>query len=492
MLLHDLIHQFDPSIALSGVPDVPLTGVRDDSRRVRPGDLFIARGGTQTDGANYAADAAARGAVAVVTESILPEISIPQILIPKPAAAAGILAHLFHSRPTETVKTIAITGTNGKTTTAYLIRHLLAHAKQRCGLIGTVEIDDGLSRVESTLTTPGPCELAELLASMRDKGCRACAMEVSSHALDQNRVAGMRFAAAGFTNLTGDHLDYHKSKMRYATAKARLFEALDQGAAAVVNGHDGWSARMLHRCRARILRFGFGDWADYQAREVSTHAGGARFMLKTPAGRAPVKLSLIGRHNIENALLAGALVAETFGLSADQIAAGLNSAAGAPGRLQAVEKGQPFSVVVDYAHTDDALRNVLSSLRPITKGKLRVVFGCGGDRDATKRPRMARVAERLADVIYLTSDNPRGEEPDSILNMVAAGFSKRHDKPVFREIDRRLAIERALLDAEEGDVVLLAGKGHENYQIIGKEKRHFDDVEEATRVLQERGFVEPV
>jgi UDP-N-acetylmuramoyl-L-alanyl-D-glutamate--2,6-diaminopimelate ligase len=486
MLLHDLLRQFDPALPLSGIPDKPVAHVREDSRQVGAGDLFVARPGAKANGSAYAADASARGAVAIVTEMKIPGLGMPQVLVPSASAAVSSLAHLFYGDPTEKVKTIGVTGTNGKTTTTYLIRHLLGHVKQRCGMIGTVEIDDGRSHQEAAMTTPGPCELAEYLARMRDKGTWRCAMEVSSHALDQGRVEGMRFVGAGFTNLTGDHLDYHHTMEQYAAAKARLFEMLDEGAVAAVNAASEWSAWMGRRCKARLIRFGFSRAADYQARDVAVTAGGSSFILVTPDGRAEVRMGLIGRHNIENALLAAALVGEVFGLTVHQIAAGLKDAAGAPGRLQTVRCGQPFAVLVDYAHTDDALENVLDALRPLTKGKLRVLFGCGGDRDNSKRPRMARVAEKYADAIYITSDNPRTEDPQSILDMIESGLSRKHGKPVMREVDRRAAIERALGDAGPGDVVLLAGKGHENYQIIGAERRHFDDAEEATRVLQGR------
>jgi UDP-N-acetylmuramoyl-L-alanyl-D-glutamate--2,6-diaminopimelate ligase len=486
MQLHDLLRQFDPALSLAGLPDATITHVREDSRLVGPGDLFIARSGTKTDGAKYAAYAAKQGAVAIVTETKLPGVAAPQIVVPHASAAVSVLAHLFHGEPTEKVKTIGVTGTNGKTTTAYLVRHLLGHVKQRCGMIGTVEIDDGRTRQEAAMTTPGPCELAELFARMRDRGTWRCAMEVSSHALDQDRVAGMQFVGAGFTNLTGDHLDYHQTMEHYAAAKAKLFASLDDGAVAAVNAESEWSAWMERKCRARIIRFGFGKEADYQARDVAITAAGTNFVLVTPDGRAEVKMGLIGRHNIENALLAAALVGEVFGLSVHQIAAGLKDAAGAPGRLQTVRRGQPFAVLVDYAHTDDALENVLTALRPLTKGKLRVLFGCGGDRDTSKRPRMAKVAEKYADAVYITSDNPRTEQPESILDMITAGFSRKASKPVVREVDRRTAIERILDDAGPADVVLLAGKGHENYQIIGAERRHFDDVEEASRVLEAR------
>jgi UDP-N-acetylmuramoyl-L-alanyl-D-glutamate--2,6-diaminopimelate ligase len=334
------------------------------------------------------------------------------------------------------------------------------------------------------MTTPDACFVAQTLATMRDRGCRAAVMEASSHALDQQRLSGVFFSGAACTNLTGDHLDYHKTMEAYAAAKARLFETLDAEAVAVVNADDKWSDRMIQDCPSRIMRFGFSKRADYRASNCQVTAQGSRFMLQTPDGKAEVSMKLIGKHNIENALAAAALVGESCGLTVAQIAAGLKDAEGAPGRLQLVDNGQPFSVLVDYAHTDDALENVLTALRPITHGKLRVLFGCGGDRDASKRPRMAKVAEKHADVVYVTSDNPRTEDPHRIIEQIRGGFSKSGATPVIVEPDRRAAIERAISDAGPGDVVLLAGKGHEDYQIVGATKHHFDDVEEARRCLQ--------
>jgi UDP-N-acetylmuramoyl-L-alanyl-D-glutamate--2,6-diaminopimelate ligase len=486
MFLHALVRQFNPTITLTGIPDVEITGVCEDSRTAQPGNLFIARPGTKTDGSQFVTDAASRGAVAVVTAKRLPEMKLPQIAVQDANSAASILANLFHGMPSQKVRMLGVTGTNGKTTTAYLMRHILAKVNTRCGMIGTVEIDDGRTRTEASMTTPAATDIAALLASMRDKGCRACAMEVSSHALDQGRVAGVTFAGAAFTNLTGDHLDYHKTMENYAAAKARLFSSLREDAVAVVNSDDKWSDEMVQKCQARVIRFGFGKSADYRARDVLITSGGSKFILHTPDGRAEVAMQLIGRHNIENALAAASLCGEVFGLSVHQIALALRDAQGAPGRLQAVRLGQPFAVLVDYAHTDDALENVLSALRPLTRGKLRVLFGCGGDRDRTKRPRMAHTAEKLADAIYVTSDNPRTESPKNILDEVVAGLSDSARADAVVAVDRREAIDRILIDAEPGDVVLIAGKGHENYQIVGTEKRHFDDVEEASRALKMR------
>ena len=483
MLLHDLIKGFDPRIRLDRLPNLPVHGVTEDSRLVAPGDLFVARNGTRTDGQIFLADARRRGAIAAVLGRSDPACELPQVHVDDPAAAASRLANLLAGEPSRALSVLGVTGTNGKTTTAYLLRHLLGKAHLQCGLIGTVEIDDGRRQREASMTTPSATEIAQLLAAMRDNGCGACAMEVSSHALDQGRVAGVRFAAAAFTNLTGDHLDYHKSMDNYAAAKARLFQLLDSGAGAIVNADDPAGARMVKHCRAKIIRFGIRAQAEYRATDVNVTSHGTRFVLTAPDGSAPVSMSLIGKHNVENALAAAALAAQGCGISVAQIASGLSDAAGAPGRLQVVRAGQPFAVLVDYAHTDDALENVLTALRPLTNGSLRVLFGCGGDRDRSKRPRMAAVAQRLADVVYVSSDNPRTEMPLAIITDIVAGFSADFRSKVRVEPDRRTAIELLLAEAKAGDVVLIAGKGHENYQIVGTAKHHFDDVEEATRVL---------
>ncbi|HEX4053114.1 MAG TPA: UDP-N-acetylmuramoyl-L-alanyl-D-glutamate--2,6-diaminopimelate ligase [Tepidisphaeraceae bacterium] len=486
MRLHQLVLELDPRFNLLGIADVPIAGVCEDSRRVAVGDLFIARTGRTTEGAIFIAQAVERGAAAVVTAMPSADCAVPQVILPNPAAVSAALAHLFYGNPSKSIRAVGVTGTNGKTTTTYLLRHILNKTNYRCGLIGTVETDDGRDRREATMTTPGAIDLAKLLASIRDNGCRACAMETSSHALDQGRVDGVRFAGAAFTNLTRDHLDYHGQMENYAAAKAKLFAMLDEDAIAVINAEDSWSERMVIECKARIVRFGFGQQADYCARDIAMTSQGSRFILHTPDGSTEVALGMIGRHNIANALTAAALLGEVFRLSVHQIAAGLQDAQGAPGRLQLVRcPGAPgFAVLVDYAHTDDALEKVLTALRPLTRGKLRVMFGCGGDRDRTKRPLMARTAERLADIVYVTSDNPRTENPGDIIEQILTGFPRTGSKTVIVEPDRRVAITKVLEDARSGDVVLLAGKGHENYQIVGQTRHHFDDVEEAAKVLR--------
>jgi UDP-N-acetylmuramoyl-L-alanyl-D-glutamate--2,6-diaminopimelate ligase len=459
-----------------------VTGIEEDSRLVRPGNIFVARAGTRTDGNRFVGQAIDRGAAAVVSTEPLPGLSVPVLVVENAGAAVSRLAHAFFGDPTESVRTVGITGTNGKTTTAYLLRHVLNHFDLRCGLIGTVEVDDGRKRWESEMTTPSAVEVARLMAQMRDAGCKACAMETSSHSLDQGRVAGVQYAGAAFTNLTGDHLDYHKTMDAYAAAKASLFRSLGPESVAAVNAGDPWSGRMIAQCPAKIFRYGFTADCDYRAVDPAVTAAGSRFVLHTPDGRAEVAIRLIGRHNIENALAAATILGEVLGLTVHQVAAGLKNAAGAPGRLQAVDAGQSFSVLVDYAHTDDALQNVLTALRPLTRGRLRVLFGCGGDRDRTKRPRMAACAERLADDVYVTSDNPRTEDPASILDQITAGFTAGY-RPTLVETDRRRAIEQILSDARPGDVVLIAGKGHENYQILGSTKHPFDDAAECRRVI---------
>ena len=482
-LLSALLSRISPLAVHNLTPELTVTGIQEDSRLIQPGNLFIARNGTKTDGAKYLEQAKARGAAAVVTSAINENLNLPQIAVTEPASAASYLAQAFFNDPSKSLKVIGITGTNGKTTTAYLLRHVLNHFNLRCGMMGTVEIDDGRDRWESTMTTPGPIEVAQLLAQMRDRGCKACAMETSSHSLTQARVAGVKYTGAAFTNLTGDHLDYHKTMDEYASAKAKLFDSLDETSVAAINDGDSWSTRIIRDTQARIFRYGFGPAADYRAKDIAVTAAGSTFILHTPDGSTQIDLKLIGRHNIENALAAAVILGEVFHLNVHQLASGFKNAAGAPGRLQSVRAGQPFAVLVDYAHTDDALENVLTALRPLTRNRLRVLFGCGGDRDRTKRPRMARIAEKHADVIYVTSDNPRTEDPQAILNEITAGFTSEVCRPMFIDLDRRTAIERILNDSEPGDVVLLAGKGHENYQIIGSTKHHFDDAEECQRVL---------
>lgn len=486
MRLRELIQRLPGVGDVSVLPDVEVLGVQEDSRRINTGDLFVARRGHGSDGKQFIADAHQAGAVAVVADGEVEHAPLPVIQVKDAGVAASLLAHAVVGDPSREMKVLGVTGTNGKTTTTFLLRHLLNHTGQRCGLIGTCEIDDGQQSRPAAMTTPGPVTIAEIFAAMRDKGCDAVAMEASSHALHQGRCAGVEFAAAGFTNLSGDHLDYHHTMEDYAAAKAELFRTLPPDAPAVVNAEDAYAERMIQGTSGRPVTFRVGDGgggsADYVARDLLVTANGSKFILKTPDGEAPVAMAQIGRHNVQNALCAAAMVGELFGLSARQLAASLDDAPAAPGRLERIDEGQPFTVLVDYAHTDDALDNVLKALRPVTKGQLRVVFGCGGDRDRGKRPRMAQVAEHRADTVYVTSDNPRTEDPARIIDDILDGFENR--KIAIVEADRRRAIDRAIADAEPGDVVVIAGKGHENYQIVGDQRLTFDDAAEARRALR--------
>ena len=496
MKLSTLIQSTDAS-RLSTELDPDIWNLAEDSRKVRPGACFFARAGTKADGRAFIADAIARGAVAIVAAAGSPKpedlpSTVAWVEVPDTALAAAQIAERFHGLPSRTLELVGVTGTNGKTTIAYLVQQLLAAASVRTGLIGTVEIDDGASRVPSMLTTPPALELSELFARMLDHGCRAVAMEVSSHSLDQKRVAGLRFRTAIFTNLTGDHLDYHGTMDNYAAAKSKLFSMLDGEGAAIINIDDLWHGAIEAAARAsgaRVLRVSLKDAsADCLG---TVHRMGISSMdvsFRGPWGLIELTLPLVGRHNAMNALQAAA-AAWTRGVDAERLGRALATCSAPPGRLQPVSVGGVgFSVLVDYAHSDDALANVLGALRPTVPqgGRLRVIFGCGGDRDRTKRPRMAKVACEGADDVIVTSDNPRTENPDAIIAEILTGVPDAARSRVSVEPDRARAIAQAVSSAREGDVILIAGKGHEDYQIIGTEKRKFDDSREAEAAMRAR------
>ena len=482
-----------PSLAGEGALDPQIRAIADDSRRVGEGTLFVARGGSRSDGGAFIADAVARGAVAVVAA---PGVAVPAgVAVGRtrdPAAAAAQVAHAFHGFPARQLKVAGVTGTNGKTTIAFLLQQCMAAAGRKFGLIGTVLTDDGRQRLSSELTTPGAIELAGLLARMRDNGCSGVSMETSSHALDQGRVAGIDFAVATFTNLSGDHLDYHGTMEAYADAKARLFEGLANGAWAVVNADDPAHRRMLRDCRARVIRCGFsgGESLDAEVAVLEARLGSMRVRLQGPWGELQARLPMMGRHNCMNALQAVA-AAWALGVEREALERAMAVAKAPPGRLEPVtDPDAPFAVMVDYAHTDDALLNVLRAVRPALpqEGRLIVVFGCGGDRDRTKRPRMARVACEFADRIVITSDNPRTEDPEAILAEIRTGVPPHRADRVDCIVDRREAIRQAVRMAGPGDAVVIAGKGHEDYQIIGRERRPFDDRQVAIEALAGAGI----
>ena len=490
--------------------DPVVRGLVDDSRRARPGDLFLARPGSREDGRAHIADAVERGAVGVVgpagiasvLETLPRLVALGEVEPDRLREAFGTIADRFHRRPSERLELIGVTGTNGKTTVCFLIRQLLVAAGRRCGLMGTVLVDDGGGVLPAELTTPGVLELHATLARMVEHGCDAAAIEVSSHALDQRRSAGLRFARAVFTNLSGDHLDYHGSMEAYAAAKRRLFESLDEQAIAIVNAADPASATMIERTAATVLSFAVveGDRAidaAVKARLGFMSPAGTEILLETPWGEAEVRLPPVGKHNVENTLAAIAVVG-SLGVPFATIVEALASIEAPPGRLEPVAtdtlpESERFTVLVDYAHTDDALRRALEAIRPIVPpgSKLRCLFGCGGDRDRTKRPRMAAAACALADDVIVTSDNPRTEDPSAIVAEILEGAPPAlrhdgHDGRVRAIVDRREAIFAAIARCGAGDVLLIAGKGHEDYQIVGREKRSFDDRIESAAAIAAR------
>jgi UDP-N-acetylmuramoyl-L-alanyl-D-glutamate--2,6-diaminopimelate ligase len=492
MLISELIAGL-PLRLERGDPGVEISDIVEDSRQVRPGSLFIARRGAVADGRRFIPEAARAGAAAVLTSgpSPVPE-PLVAIVAPDPALASALLAERLCGSPSARLSLVGVTGTNGKTTTAHLVQQLLNHAGSRCGLIGTVQIDDGATVRPSTLTTPPAIEISRWLRAMIDHGCRACAMEVSSHALDQQRVAGLSYKVGIFTNLTGDHLDYHRTMDAYAAAKSKLFCALSDDAFAVVNADDAAHRTMIDGCRARVMTCSVRDRAaDCHAEVTAQDLRGMGVTMSGAWGRFECSLPLLGLHNVSNALQAAA-ACSCLGVDGESIRVGLEACAAPPGRLEPVTTAaDAFAVLVDYAHTDDALRNVLTASRPFLRAgaRLRVVFGCGGDRDRSKRPRMAAVAASCADDVIITSDNPRTENPQAIIHEIAAGIPHARRADCELEPDRRRAIVLAIERAQPGDIVIIAGKGHEDYQIVGTTKRPFDDrtvAREALTDLRER------
>jgi len=469
----------------ASLPDIPVRGVECDSRKVEKGYVFIAVRGKKLDGADFIEEAERRGASAVVAELQDKDLSsIPLVSVSDSREAVARLASVFYGHPTKHMKVVGITGTNGKTTTAYLLEHLLLKKQSAVGVIGTVNHRYADVEIPAFETTPGPLRLQEIFSKMLGAGCTHALMEVSSHALDQNRVGGIDFAVALFTNLTQDHLDYHGTMEHYFGCKAKLFLGLSEAAFAVLNRDDAWVAKLIPMLHSKVRTVGLSEKADLRAVDIEHRNNGTRFDLVFGKNRVKVGLPLIGAHNVYNAL--GAMAAfHALGFSMEEAAMFLEDFPGVPGRLEPVREGQDFTVLVDFAHTPDGLDNVLRSLASHRQGRLILVFGCGGDRDRAKRPQMAAIAARHADRVYVTSDNPRSEDPKAIADEIRAGFPEDF-KDFTLVLDRRKAIRQALLGARCGDIVLLAGKGHEQSQIIGSESVPFSDREEAERVLRGR------
>jgi len=483
---------------VEGDADTDVTSLAYDSSRVAPGALFFCVRGQRSDGHDFAPSAVEHGAAALVVERRL-ELPVPQVTVPDARAAMAPIAVRFWGDPTATLRVAGITGTNGKTTTAFLIRHILEAQGVQTGLLGTVKSIVGGVEEEVERTTPEAIDLQATFRRMLDAGDTACAMEVSSHALAQGRTDGVRFAVAAFTNLTQDHLDFHSDMEDYFRAKRTLFlpagDTKTTPALVVVNTDDPYGARLAAELREasepplRTFSPSGSDKADYRALDASFDASGSRFRCAWPGGEAEVRTPLAGHFNVENSLAAIA-ACDALGVPVEAAAAALGDADRAPGRFEPVEAGQPFAVLVDYAHTPDSLDNVLRAARLLTEGRLVCVFGCGGDRDRDKRPKMGEIAARLADRTVVTSDNPRSEEPEAIIGEILGGIpgyangDGRDDIAV--EPDRRAAIALALAEAEPGDTVVIAGKGHEQGQEFeGGRKIPFDDRAVAAELLGE-------
>jgi UDP-N-acetylmuramoyl-L-alanyl-D-glutamate--2,6-diaminopimelate ligase len=482
-------HLIEPGDS-SSAGDVDVTAIAYDSRRIEPGHLFVALAGRHVDGSSFARQAVDRGAVAIVSERPAPPgMAVLWAVVSNARRALAILADAFYRHPSSELEVVGITGTNGKTTTAFLVASIFEAAKVRCGVLGTVGYRIGERVGEATHTTPEAPEVQSLLRAMVERDCGACAMEVSSHALSLHRVDGMRFAAGIFTNLTRDHLDFHANMDAYFQAKRRLFEMLPRDAPSVINLDDPRGAALV-KIAGRPVTYAISRSADIAPGPLSFSLEGLSFDIRTPRGTLPVRSALIGRPNVYN-ILAAAAAGVALGLSLDAIEGGVRSLSGVPGRFQLVSTtGDEVTVVVDYAHTDDALRQLLETARPLARGRLITVFGCGGDRDRTKRPLMGAVAGRLSDVILITSDNPRGEDPTRIIEEIQRGITAdtprdSHQRPMAI-VDRREAISKAIELARPGDLVLIAGKGHEKYQIIGTRVLAFDDVAVAREALTRR------
>jgi UDP-N-acetylmuramoyl-L-alanyl-D-glutamate--2,6-diaminopimelate ligase len=471
------------------IPDADVRSLAYDSRQVEAGALFIALKGLNTAGVNFAADAITRGAIAVVAEQPPPSpVGAAWIEVTDARAAMALLAAEFYGHPSRSLSVVGITGTNGKTTTAYLLRSVFEAAGKKCGLLGTVTYSIGDEELPAARTTPEAPDVQKMLRRMVDSGCGACVMEVSSHALALRRVDETRFAAGVFTNLTRDHLDYHGDMESYFSAKKRLFEMLPPGTPGIINVDDP-RGETLRKTISRPLTYALNKTADVTPGPLSLTLTGLEFDVRTPKGDVHVKSRLVGRPNVSN-ILATVATAMALDLPTAAIERGLAGLSGVPGRFQIVSNHtDDVTVVIDYAHTDDALKNLLETARPLAQRRVITVFGCGGDRDRTKRPLMGAVASRLSDVVVITSDNPRSEDPGRIIDEIKRGVppaATREAASVFTIIDRTEAIQFAITKAEPGDLVLLAGKGHEKSQAIGGRELPFDEAEIARRALERR------
>ena len=486
MTLRDLLH----GVTATPIAAVPIAGVSCHSKQVRSGDLFVAMPGSAADGHSFIEEAIARGAAAVVAERLPSQVprACPCVVVRNAREALALIAEKFYGHPTERLRLLGVTGTNGKTTITYLLKSILETAGERVGLLGTIVYQIGERSLPSTNTTPGCLELQRYFAQMVAEGIRWCAMEVSSHALAQGRIARLEFEAAVCSNLGSDHLDYHRTMEAYAAAKRKLFDHVRPDGHVVVNVDDAFGRTLAQTLPSRrVLTYGVEQTARVRARNIHCSWDGIDLILETPWGVIPVSTSLLGRHNVHN-IAAAATVLLAGGIEPSMIQQGLKAIEMVPGRLERVPNDAGVQLLIDYAHTADALRLVLLSLRELTRGRLLVVFGCGGERDETKRPIMGRMAGLLADHVILTSDNPRKESPQDIIRQIQSGFP-----PTFQQYqiipDREQAITVALSSAQPNDTVLIAGKGHETYQIFDHVAVPFSDRDVVERILSTRQSV---
>jgi UDP-N-acetylmuramoyl-L-alanyl-D-glutamate--2,6-diaminopimelate ligase len=471
-------------------PDFEVLGITEDSRRVRPAMIFVAVRGGGHDGHDFAAAAVEAGAIAILGDrsDTRALCGVPYRTVVSPRRALSLLAHALAGDPTKDMRIIGVTGTNGKSSTVTMVQHILQQAGHLSGNFGTLGYDVGGKVLPAPLTTPPAEDLADMFRQARENGCNHVAMEVSSHALAQDRAAGIAFDVAAFTNLTQDHLDYHGDMEQYLQAKLTLFRGLNQQTQFAVINQDDPAAPYFAEAAALAQKLTYGQKGDIRAGKIRIELRRTMFRLTTPWGEGDLEMQILGRHSIWNAMCAAGCTG-ALGIPFEAIVQGLATLPRVPGRFEHVDGGQEFAVIVDYAHTEDALRNVLAAARAVCKKRIIVVFGCGGDRDKTKRPRMGRAALELSDYAVITSDNPRTEDPHRIILDVEQGVQhgggKKHDDYSVIE-DRAEAIQFAIGLAEPGDLVLIAGKGHEDYQILGKERIHFDDREVALDALKGR------
>lgn len=472
----------------SGDLKTTFAGVQFDSRQVKPGDLFVAIKGFKTDGHQYIPQAIEKGACGVVLEDekFIPE-SVPWIKVGDSRLALSRLAAFIFGYPSSKMRVIGITGTNGKTTTTFLVEKILSAAGRKVGLMGTIENRIAGKPVKTKFTTPEALELQQMFSTMVEEGVESVVMEVSSHALALNRVADCEFDAGVFTNLTQDHLDFHENAEDYFNSKALLFRGLGAGGKtgakyAVVNIDSPYARDIIRIVGVPVITYGINKEADVSASSIEVSPQGTAFTVTTASGKTELKLKLVGYFNVYNALAAYA-VGIMENVAPNIIRSALEETSGVPGRFEAVNEGQPFGVIVDYAHTPDGLINILQTAREITSGRVITVFGCGGDRDRTKRPLMGEAVATYSDYCIVTSDNPRTEVPGAIIQDILPGVTKLTDEFVVIE-NRREAITQAIKMAREGDMVIIAGKGHENYQLVGNQVLHFDDREEASIALR--------